>query len=182
MKTCVFGGTTDDLIDDNNLTITTGLSSRTGGICSRSSISATAVANSSRFSTTPKKKLSNEILIKKQKRSGEFPYKKRSIPIFNQQQQQQQLNNEGEKDNNNKILNSLDRLSHPSFTSPLIPLNSPQPSIGTCRYQRTQQAKCSTVVNPSSLAAETNSLLLPPSTPVCHKHVRRTSRVINNVS
>jgi len=70
----------------------------------------------------------------------------------------------------------LDRLSPPPKSPP-----PPPPSQPTCRYQRTAAAKCNTAINASSLAAETlsaNSLLLPGHT----KHVRRTSRVINNVS
>ncbi|KAF7633972.1 Cyclic nucleotide-binding domain-containing protein [Meloidogyne graminicola] len=191
MKTCVFGGTTDDSIEDNISTITTGnvvarSSSRSGG---RSSISAVA----SRLATTPTKKLSTGALVEKQKRSGEFPhYYKRNNQRLTPPAFKNYLNGGDDTKNiNNKksTTQSLDRLSPPSTSPPpLPPLQPPPPpfsSTGTCRYQRTAAAKCNTAINASSLAAETlssNSLLLPPPTPGgSHKHIRRTSRVINNV-
>ncbi|KAL7076627.1 hypothetical protein ACQ4LE_003808, partial [Meloidogyne hapla] len=198
MKTCVFGGTNDDSIEDSISTITTtgggvgsvvARSSSRSGACGRSSISATAAA-SSRFSTTPTKKLSAGGVLEKQKRSGEFNHQQfphyykrnqRSTPTF-----KQYLNGGDDAKNNSSNNNtakkstthSLDRLSPPPTSPP------PPPPPPTCRYQRTAAAKCTTAINnASSLAAETlsaNSLLLPPSTP-SSKHVRRTSRVINNV-
>uniref|UniRef100_A0A1I8BXQ8 Ion_trans_2 domain-containing protein n=1 Tax=Meloidogyne hapla TaxID=6305 RepID=A0A1I8BXQ8_MELHA len=198
MKTCVFGGTNDDSIEDSISTITTtgggvgsvvARSSSRSGACGRSSISATAAA-SSRFSTTPTKKLSAGGVLEKQKRSGEFNHQQfphyykrnqRSTPTF-----KQYLNGGDDAKNNSSNNNtaqkkstthSLDRLSPPPTSPP------PPPPPPTCRYQRTAAAKCTTAINnASSLAAETlsaNSLLLPPSTP-SSKHVRRTSRVINN--